>query len=87
MIYVYEEQAWEYNVVLRSVPAEELLSEQELNELGHFPSDVVFGATVGAIAGRTVTRHGKEYYADWQFVPGGGVLTFVLKSDSVTQSH
>jgi hypothetical protein len=34
MIYVYEEQAWEYKVVLKNVPEAEVLSEQELNELG-----------------------------------------------------
>jgi hypothetical protein len=34
MIYVYEELAWEYKVVLKNVPEAEVLSEQELNELG-----------------------------------------------------
>jgi len=27
----------------------------------HYLSDVVFGSTVGIIAGRTVTRHGREF--------------------------
>lgn len=33
MVYVYEKQQWEYKVVVKTA-AEELLSEQELNELG-----------------------------------------------------
>jgi membrane-associated phospholipid phosphatase len=50
------------------------VAASRLRENRHFLSDVVFGATVGAIAGRTVTRHGREYYADLQFVPGGAAL-------------
>lgn len=34
-----------------------------LHENVHYLSDVVFGATVGVIAGRTVTRHGRNVYA------------------------
>jgi hypothetical protein len=52
------------------------VAASRLRENRHFLSDVVFGATVGAIAGRTVTRHGREYYADLQFVPGGAALMF-----------
>ena len=56
------------------------VAASRLRENRHFLSDVVFGATVGTIAGRTVTRHGKEYYADMQFVPGGAALMFVRQS-------
>jgi hypothetical protein len=34
MVYVYENQAWEYRIVVKNLAAEELLSEQELNALG-----------------------------------------------------
>jgi hypothetical protein len=34
MVYVYEKQAWEYKIVVRSVSAEAIPSEQELNTLG-----------------------------------------------------
>ena len=44
----------------------------------HYLSDVVFGAAVGTIAGRTVTRHGRSNFA---FVPvatpGGAALLMV----------
>ena len=56
------------------------VAASRLRENLHFLSDVVFGATVGTIAGRTVTRHGKEYYADVQFVPGGAALMFMRQS-------
>jgi membrane-associated phospholipid phosphatase len=43
-----------------------------LYEDRHHVSDVVFGATVGLIAGRTVTRHGRLNYAMIPlYVPGG----------------
>jgi hypothetical protein len=51
-----------------------------LHENRHFLSDVVFGAAVGTIAGRTVTRHGRNYYADVQFVPGGAAVMFTRRS-------
>jgi hypothetical protein len=34
MLYVYERQAWEYMTAVRNALAEELPSEQELNEWG-----------------------------------------------------
>jgi hypothetical protein len=34
MVYVYEPATWEYKVVVRRVPEEALLSEEELNDLG-----------------------------------------------------
>ena len=57
------------------------VAASRLRENRHFLSDVVFGAAVGTIAGRTVTRHGREYYADVQFVPRGAVLMFTRRVD------
>jgi hypothetical protein len=37
----------------------------------HWLSDVVFGASVGIIAGRTVTRHGPDFPVAVTSVPGG----------------
>jgi len=51
-----------------------------LHENRHFASDVVFGAAVGIISGRTVTRHGHDSYtADLQIRPGGAALMFVRR--------
>jgi membrane-associated phospholipid phosphatase len=67
-----------------AVPAYVLSSyvaASRLHENRHFLSDVVGGAAVGIIAGRTVTRHGREQYsADVQFLPGGAALVIVRQS-------
>ena len=51
-----------------------------LHDNRHYLSDVVFGAAVGTIAGRTVVHHGRDY---WAFapvsVPGGGVALMVTR--------
>jgi membrane-associated phospholipid phosphatase len=43
----------------------------------HWLSDAVFGATVGIIAGRTVTRHGREFPVAIAIDDGGGSATYV----------
>lgn len=47
----------------------------------HYLSDVIFGAAVGSIAGRTVVHHQADY---WAFravpVPGGGVALMVSRT-------
>ncbi len=47
------------------------VASSRLHENRHFASDVVFGAAVGTIAGRTVTRHGRD---KWEFamIPAHG---------------
>ena len=42
------------------------VAASRLHDNRHYASDVVFGAAVGAIAGRTVTEHGAEV---WTFIP------------------
>ena len=42
----------------------------------HYLSDVVFGSTVGIIAGRTVTRHGREFPVALIAVPGGAAIMY-----------
>src|SRR5262245_16680659 len=49
-----------------------------LHENVHFASDVVFGATVGIIVGRSVTWHGRNFYASPMLIPkGGGIIVSV----------
>jgi hypothetical protein len=46
-----------------------------LHDNRHFASDVVFGAATGIVIGRSVTWHGRNFYASPMLVPGGsGVL-------------
>ena len=42
----------------------------------HWLSDAVFGSAVGIIAGRTVTRHGREFPVAVAVVPGGAEIMF-----------
>jgi membrane-associated phospholipid phosphatase len=42
----------------------------------HWFSDAVFGSAVGIIAGRTVTRHGKEFPVTVMTVPGGAAIVY-----------
>jgi membrane-associated phospholipid phosphatase len=43
----------------------------------HWLSDVVFGSSVGIIAGRTVTRHGADFPVAVTSVPGGFAVVYV----------
>jgi hypothetical protein len=45
----------------------------------HWLSDVVFGSSVGIIAGRTVTRHGREFPVAVTSVPGGFAILYVRR--------
>jgi membrane-associated phospholipid phosphatase len=48
------------------------VAASRLHDNKHYLSDVVFGAAVGSIAGRTVTRHGREAWSlSPMAVPGG----------------
>ena len=49
-----------------------------LHDNRHFASDVVFGATDGIIIGRSVTWHGRHFYAMPTMVPGGAGLMVSL---------
>jgi membrane-associated phospholipid phosphatase len=53
-----------------------------LHENVHFASDVVFGAAVGIVVGRTVTWHGRNFYASPMLLPKGGgiVVTYAANS-------
>jgi membrane-associated phospholipid phosphatase len=56
------------------------VAASRLHENRHFLSDVVFGSAVGIICGRTVTRHGRQYYADIRPLPGGAELVIARRS-------
>ena len=54
------------------------VAASRLHDNVHYLSDVVFGAAVGSIAGRTVTEHGRETWAFTPaFVPGGAAVYLV----------
>jgi membrane-associated phospholipid phosphatase len=46
-----------------------------LRDQRHFGSDVAFGAAAGIIVGRSVTWHGRNFYASPMLLPkGAGVM-------------
>jgi membrane-associated phospholipid phosphatase len=53
------------------------VAASRLHENRHFISDVVFGAAVGAVCGRTTTRHGRD---KWTLAPtyGPGKVAIVI---------
>ena len=52
-----------------------------LHDNKHYLSDVIFGAAVGSIAGRTVVHHEADYWAMTPVaVPGGGVALMVSRT-------
>ena len=56
------------------------VAASRLHENRHFLSDVVFGAAIGTVAGRTVTRHGRDSWGiDVAPVPGRGMMFSVSK--------
>jgi membrane-associated phospholipid phosphatase len=47
----------------------------------HYLSDVIFGAAVGSIAGRTVVHHAADYWAMTPVaMPGGGVALMITRT-------
>jgi membrane-associated phospholipid phosphatase len=67
---------WRY-----AVPAYVLASYVAMSRLHdnvHYLSDVTAGAAVGIIAGRTVTRHGRDNFpVALRAVPGGAAVMYV----------
>jgi hypothetical protein len=56
------------------------VAASRLHDNRHYLSDVIFGAAVGSIAGRTVVHHASDYWAVTPVaVPGGGVALMVTR--------
>ena len=56
------------------------VAASRLHDNRHYLSDVIFGAAVGSIAGRTVVHHASDYWAIAPVtVPGGGVALMVTR--------
>ena len=59
-----------------------------LHDNVHKASDVVFGATVGIIVGRTVTWHGRNFYASPMLLPkGAGIIVNVNAAPSLSHTR
>jgi hypothetical protein len=65
-----------------AVPAYVLSSYVAISRLPanrHWLSDAVFGSAVGIIAGRTVTRHGREFPVTVAIIPGAAAVVYVRR--------
>lgn len=68
---------WRWAVPTYSIASYVAISR--LHDERHFASDVAFGAAEGIIIGRSVTWHGRNYYASPMLLPkGGGVIISVI---------
>lgn len=71
---------WKKSVLAYAIAS--YVSASRLHDNRHYLSDVVFGAAVGSIAGRTVTEHGRN---TWTMVPmpvAGGMAIGVTRAGS-----
>ena len=50
----------------------------------HWLSDAVFGSAVGIIAGRTVTRHGRDFPIIVAAVPGGAAIMWTRRANAAS---
>jgi membrane-associated phospholipid phosphatase len=50
-----------------------------LHDNRHYASDVVMGAATGIIIGRSVTWHGRNFYASPALVPGGSAILIAAR--------
>jgi membrane-associated phospholipid phosphatase len=48
-----------------------------LHDNRHYASDVIFGAATGIVIGRSVTWHGRNFYASPMLIPGGGGIVLM----------
>jgi hypothetical protein len=70
---------WKYSALGYTLAA--YVASSRLHDNRHWLSDVVFGAAIGTISGRTVTQHGRS---NWAVVPagapGGGVAVLAVRT-------
>jgi hypothetical protein len=63
------------------------VATSRLHDNRHWLSDVVFGAAVGTIAGRTVVHHRADYWAITPvLMPGHGVALFIRKAHGQSEA-
>src|SRR5262249_34217597 len=60
------------------------VAASRLHDNRHFASDVVFGAVTGIVVGRSVTWHGRNFYASPMLVPNGAGVLVQVKSAGVS---
>jgi membrane-associated phospholipid phosphatase len=65
------QQHFGYRAAIPTYLAASYVAMSRLHDNRHFASDVVFGAGMGIVIGRSVTWHGRNFYTSPTLVPGG----------------
>jgi len=69
---------WKYSVIGYGIAS--YVAASRLHDNRHYLSDVVFGAAVGTISGRTVVHHASDYWAVAPVRVPGGVMLMVSRT-------
>jgi membrane-associated phospholipid phosphatase len=67
-----------YRAAIPTYLVSSYVAMSRLHDNRHFASDVVFGAAMGIVIGRSVTFHGRNFYGSPALVPGGAAIQFAL---------
>ena len=69
---------WKYSIIGYTIAS--YVAASRLHDNRHYLSDVVFGAAVGSIAGRTVVHHASDYWAVAPVRVPGGVAILISRT-------
>jgi len=67
-----------YKAAIPTYAVASYVAMSRLHDNRHFASDVVFGAALGIVVGRSVTWHGRNFYASPMLLPDGGGIQVAL---------
>jgi hypothetical protein len=69
---------WKNSIIAYGIAS--YVATSRLHDNQHYLSDVVFGAAVGSIAGRTVTQHGRDMWTLGPMAVPGGMMIGATKN-------
>jgi membrane-associated phospholipid phosphatase len=67
-----------YKAAIPTYAVATYVAASRLHDNVHWTSDVVFGAALGVVIGRTVTWHGRNFYSSPMLLPGGGGIVVAI---------
>jgi membrane-associated phospholipid phosphatase len=67
-----------YKAAIPTYAVASYVAMSRLHDNRHFASDVIFGASLGIVVGRSVTWHGRNFYASPMLLPDGGGIQIAM---------
>ena len=67
-----------YRAAIPTYTVASYVAISRLHDNRHYASDVAFGAAMGIVVGRSVTFHGRNFYASPMWLPDGGGIQLAL---------